>query len=65
MSNDIEIVALPRDKWKGTPIPLVMTQAGGKYGSILVSFSTGTAEEIDDHIWSINDEYKNKLRKMV
>ena len=23
MSNDIEIVALPRDKWKGTPIPLV------------------------------------------
>ena len=23
MSNDIKIVDLPKDKWKGTPIPLV------------------------------------------
>ena len=23
MSNDINIVSLPKDKWKGTPIPLV------------------------------------------
>ena len=23
MNNEIEIVALPKDKWKGTPIPLV------------------------------------------
>ena len=23
MSNDMEIIALPKDKWKGTPIPLV------------------------------------------
>ena len=23
MNDDIKIVALPKDKWKGTPIPLV------------------------------------------
>ncbi len=49
MSNDIKIVALPKDKWKGTTIPLV-TRSDTYYDFVIAPLFGRDVKIIGKHI---------------